>query len=98
MKNELFKELLASIKKGGAIIRGDKKPSRAFNFDQPDVQAIRYKYGLTQEKFAQMLSISVATLRNWEQGRRKPEGPAKVLLIIAAKYPKAIMDAVHNRS
>ncbi len=96
MKNELFEELMNSIKEGGAIVRGEKKPSRSFNFDEPDVQAIRQQYGLTQEKFAQMLSISVATLRNWEQGRRKPEGPAKVLLMIAAKYPKAILNTVHD--
>lgn len=96
MKKELFEELMASVKEGGAILQGDIKPSRAFNFDQPDVQAIRKQYGLTQDKFAKMLSISVATLRNWEQGRRKPEGPAKVLLIIAAKHPQAILDAVHN--
>ena len=96
MKNELFEELLASIKEGGAISRGDIKPSRSFNFEEPDVQAIRKQYGLTQEKFAQMLSISVATLRNWEQGRRRPEGPARVLLLIAAKYPNAILATVHD--
>jgi len=96
MKNELFEELMNSIKEGGAIVRGDTKPSRRYNFNEPDVQAIRQQYGLTQEKFARMLSISVATLRNWEQGRRKPEGPAKVLLMIAAKYPKAILNVVHD--
>jgi len=50
MKNELFEELLASIKEGGAISRGDIKPSRSFNFEEPDVQAIRKQYGLTQDK------------------------------------------------
>ena len=96
MKKELFEELVASIKEGGAILRGEKKPSRVYDLTSPDVQAIRQQYGLSQEKFAKLLSISVATLRNWEQGRRKPEGPARVLLMVAAKHPQAILDAIHQ--
>ena len=94
MKEELFQELVESIKQGGAIIRGEMPPSRVFTYDSPDVQAIRQQYGLSQEKFAQLLGISVATLRNWEQGRRKPEGPAQVLLRVAARHPEAILDTV----
>jgi len=97
MKDELFKELLESVKQGGAIMRGEMKPGRVFKFDQPDVQLIRKNYGLSQEKFAKLLGISVSTLRNWEQGRRKPEGPARVLLRVAATHPQAILDAVHNQ-
>jgi putative transcriptional regulator len=95
MEKKLFEELIESIKEGGAILRGEKQPSRSFTVEQPDVLAIRQQYGLSQEKFAKLLSISVGTLRNWEQGRRKPEGPARVLLMVAAKYPKAILDALH---
>ena len=95
MKNELFDELLESIQQGGEIIRGKKQPSREFNFDNPDVKAIRGQYGLTQQKFAELLGISIATLRNWEQGRRRPEGPARILLSVAAKHPEAILDSVH---
>lgn len=97
MKDELFNELLESVKQGGAIIRGEMKPGRVFKFDQPDVQLIRKNYGLSQEKFAKLLGISVSTLRNWEQGRRKPEGPARILLRVAATHPQAILDAVHNQ-
>jgi len=96
MKEELFEDLLESIQQGGAILRGEKKPSREFNFDNPDVKAIRQQYGLTQSKFAELLGISIATLRNWEQGRRRPEGPARILLSVAAKHPEAILDAVHT--
>ncbi|MBD3338136.1 MAG: helix-turn-helix domain-containing protein [Candidatus Lokiarchaeota archaeon] len=96
MKEKLFKELLDSVKQGGEIMRGEMKPSRSYEFDQPNVQLIRKKYGLSQEKFATLLGISVSTLRNWEQGRRKPEGPARVLLRVAASHPEAILDAVHN--
>jgi putative transcriptional regulator len=94
MKEELFEELLESVKQGGAILRGEMKPGRVFEFDQPDVQALRKQYGLSQERFANLLGISVSTLRNWEQGRRKPEGPARVLLRVAARHPEAILDVV----
>lgn len=96
MKEDLFNELVESIKEGGAILRGEMKPNREFIFEPIDVQSIRKKYGLSQDKFAKLLGISVATLRNWEQGRRKPEGPARVLLRVAAKHPQAVLDAVHG--
>lgn len=96
MKEELFEDLLASIQQGGEILRGESKASREFNFDNPDVKAIREQYGLTQSKFAELLGISIATLRNWEQGRRRPEGPARILLSVAAKHPEAILDSVHT--
>ena len=96
MKDELFEELLESVKQGAAIMKGEAKPGRTFTFDKPDVQAIRQQYGLSQAKFAQLLGISVSTLRNWEQGRRHPEGPARVLLQVAAKHPEAILDVVHT--
>jgi putative transcriptional regulator len=94
MRQDLFEELLESVKQGGAILRGKMKPSRVFEFADTDVQKLRKKYGLSQEKFAMLLGISVSTLRNWEQGRRKPEGPAQVLLRVAAKHPGAILDVV----
>ena len=97
MKKELFEELLASVREGGAIMRGERKPARVFSVEEPDARAIRKHYGLSQEKFANLMGISIATLRNWEQGRRNPEGPAKVLLRVAAKYPEAVLDVVRVR-
>jgi putative transcriptional regulator len=94
MKKELFEELLESVRQGGAILRGERKPSRVFEFSEPDVRAVRAHYGLSQEKFASLMGISVGTLRNWEQGQRRPEGPARVLLRIAAKHPEAVLDVV----
>jgi putative transcriptional regulator len=94
MKKETFDELLTSIEQGGAIARSKKAPSRTFRIQNPNVSAIRRHLGLTQEKFAELLGISPATLRNWEQGRRKPEGAARVLLCVAAKYPRAVLDTV----
>lgn len=57
-----------------------------------DVAALRRFVGLTQKDFARALGISVHTLRNWEQGRRKPEGPALALLRIAARHPKLVRE------
>jgi putative transcriptional regulator len=94
MKDEMFNELVASLKEGGAILRGEKEPGRIFHLDRLDIKRIREGYHLTQEQFAAMLGISVRTLRNWEQGRRVPEGPAMVLLRVAEKHPDAVLDAV----
>ena len=94
MKKELFEELLKSVRQGGAVLRGERKPSRSFQFPEPNVRKIREKYRLSQQKFAVLLGISVATLRNWEQGRREPQGPARVLLHVAAKHPEAVLDVV----
>ena len=97
MKDKLFEELKRSVEQGGKILRGKRKPSREFNFDNPDPKLIRESLGLSQNKFAHLLGISVSTLQNWEQGRRKPEGTAKVLLNVAAKYPEAVLNTVYNQ-
>ena len=64
MKKELFEELLESVRQGGVILRGERKPSRVFEFSEPDVRAVRAHYGLSQEKFASLMEISVGTLWN----------------------------------
>jgi putative transcriptional regulator len=96
MKKELFTELIESIKEGGKILKGRAKPKRAFKYDELDVKKIRQRLGLSQTKFSALLDISPATLRNWEQSRRKPHGPARVLLRIAEKNPKSVLEAVHG--
>lgn len=97
MKKELFDELLQSVKQGGAIMKHTMKPARTFTFAESEVRKIREHFGLSQDKFAILMGISTATLRNWEQGRRKPEGPARVLLQVAAKHPNALLDLASNR-
>jgi DNA-binding transcriptional regulator YiaG len=57
-----------------------------------DIAALRRFVGLTQTEFARAMGISVHTLRNWEQGRRQPEGPAIALLRIAARHPRIIRE------
>ena len=92
MEEKIFNELMESIRQGKAIMRGEMEPGRKFAIDEIDVKAIRKQFSLSQNKFAQLLGISIGTLRNWEQGRRKPEGPARTLLRVAAKHPEVILD------
>jgi putative transcriptional regulator len=73
MKKELFHQLLYSVREGGAVLSGSRKPARAFHLKGPDVRLRRRRYGLSQAEFAAIMDISVGTLRRWEQGRRKPE-------------------------
>ncbi len=95
MKKELFEELLRSVKEAAAIERGDDKPSRTFEVKTAnDVTRVRNRLGLSQRKFAKLLGISEDTVQNWEQGRRHPSGPAKVLLKVAAKHPEVILETV----
>jgi putative transcriptional regulator len=59
-----------------------------------DIAALRRFVGLTQAEFARAMGISVHTLRNWEQGRRQPEGPAVALLRIAARHPRILRENI----
>ncbi len=61
-----------------------------------DVAVLRHFIGLTQTEFARAVEISVHTLRNWEQGRRRPEGPALALLKIAARHPRIIREQLKS--
>ena len=61
-----------------------------------DIAALRRFVGLTQARFAQAMGISVHTLRNWEQGRRQPDGPAVALLRIAARHPRIIWENLES--
>jgi putative transcriptional regulator len=94
MKREAFEQLVQSVREAGRIRRGAARPSRSFRFAPADVKAIRSKLGRTQVEFALMIGVSVATLRNWEQGRRTPEGPALALLRVASIEPKAVTRAL----
>jgi putative transcriptional regulator len=96
MENDMFEELVESVREGMAIMRGEKKPSRSFHFEPNDVQTIRRKFGFSQSEFASLMGISINTLQNWEQGRRKPTGSAKILLRIAEKNPEVLLNATNN--
>ena len=94
MNNADFNKLTESIRQAGKIRRGTKKASRVRVIEPEDIRSIRQKLKKSQSEFALMIGVSVATLQNWEQGRRKPEGPAQALLRIAAKNPIAVAEAL----
>ena len=60
----------------------------------PDIAQMRAKVGLSQTQFAQLMGVSVRTLQDWEQGRRRPSGAARTLLMVADKNPQAILDVM----
>lgn len=95
MNKKNFDLLLESMREGGEILRGERKPSRQFVVEnKEDVQQVRQTFNLSQDTFAKFMGVSVGTLRNWEQGRRHPSGAARVLLRIAIRQPKLFADVV----
>ena len=94
MKKKDFADLVKSVRQAGRIRRKKLRPSRAMTFKPADVKAIRDNLGKSQPEFAMMIGVSVATLRNWEQGRRVPDGPAQALLRVAAQNPEAVAAAL----
>jgi putative transcriptional regulator len=95
MKKDHFEKLIASIKEAGEIKSGYRKPTRVYEIKPPDIKTVREKLNVSQTEFALMIGVSIRTLQNWEQGRRKPEGPAKALLRIASRNPTAVLEALH---
>ncbi|HSU55520.1 MAG TPA: type II toxin-antitoxin system MqsA family antitoxin [Candidatus Dormibacteraeota bacterium] len=94
MEKELFEELLESVKQAVAIKRGETKPSRSFTVNRKnEVTKVRPKLSLSQNRFAALLGISSSTLKNWEQGRRRATGAVKVLLKVAHRHPKIVLQA-----
>lgn len=96
MKTAAFEALLASVEQAGRIRRGTLRPSRVTTFKPLDVKRLRASLGQSQVEFAQMIGVSVATLRNWEQGRRTPDGPALALLRVTERNPRAVIEALHG--
>jgi len=94
MKKQLFERLVESMEQHTDIIRGGRAPSRETQIDAVSVRAIRALTKLSQPKFALILDVDVGTLRNWEQGRREPTGPARALLRAIRNDPKNVMKAL----
>jgi putative transcriptional regulator len=95
MDQELFDELLESVKEAGQIVKGKRRPSRTFVVDALDVREIRESLDLSQYQFAALVHVSVKTLRNWEQGIRRPGGAAAALLTAIRNDPKNVIAALN---
>ncbi|MHB8763182.1 MAG: helix-turn-helix domain-containing protein [Deferrisomatales bacterium] len=83
-KRNIGEEILESVR---AIKRGE---GWRLEVAEPDPKAVREKVGLSQSAFAALIGVSARTLQDWEQGRRKPTGPARSLLRIADRHPEAL--------
>ena len=91
MKRDAFSNLMAGLEEAAAHARGEKVPGLRVHVPKVvDVAAVRRKTGLSQNVFSARIGVSLATLRNWEQGRRQPEGPARVLLALVEKRPSIV--------
>lgn len=94
MTTRRSKKLIHAIMEADEILRGVRKPSREFRVDATSIKALRARLELSQAKFAALLDIDLGTLRNWEQGRREPTGPAKALLRAIRNDPEAVLSAL----
>ena len=96
MDDKLFAKLIESASQAAEIVHGDREASRTFVMTSDIVREIRESTGLSQERFAALFHISVGTLRNWEQGRRRPDGPAAALLIAIKNDPEHVVTALNS--
>lgn len=96
MTKKAFDGIMAGLEDAIAYAKGDSRRGRTHVVRVPtiDVRAARKKLGMSQDRFARSFGVSAATVRNWEQGRRRPEGPARVLLAVIDREPEAVRRAL----
>lgn len=97
------RRLIRSVKQAMAWAGGEEVPVRVTMVSverrpMVDVRALRRKLGLSQSEFATRFGFAPATVRNWEQGRTQPDGPARTLLAVIAHHPDAVEDALRRAS
>lgn len=96
MSKRAFDKIMQGIKEAGAYLDGtaDKRQFRVHVPEKIDVKKIRTRLGLSQEAFAQKYGFALSAVRDWEQGRRRPERSARILLKIVDKEPEAVTRAL----
>lgn len=100
MSKKAFDSIMAALEDALAYAKGDRARGRATVLDVRalDVGKVRGKVGLSQDEFARTFGVSVGTLRNWEQKRVRPDGPARVLLTLIDRDPVSVLKALRIRS
>ena len=92
---EFGRELIASMQEAAAIMRGETEPARVhLPPGSVDVRAIREGLGLSRPAFAERFGLAVAAVRDWEQGLRRPDPAARVLLMVIGRSPDVVAEAV----
>lgn len=94
IKKSEFECIQRGLKEALAFSKGKCKGAIVHHVEPLDVKNIRNGFGMSQTRFALAFGISVSTLRHWERGDRTPHGPARVLLNIVARNPKAVLQAL----
>jgi putative transcriptional regulator len=96
MGREAFDAIKSGLDDALAYAKGHKNrgTKRRVQIADVDVRVLRRRLGLSQDKFAAAFGVSPSTVRNWEQGRRRPEGPARVLLHVINHEPEAVVRAL----
>jgi putative transcriptional regulator len=92
--NKFSEELIGSLAEAVEHAEGKPTAARTHIIEVPDVRAIRQKLRLSQQEFARVYHIPLATLKNWEQGRRQPDAPAAAYLQVIAKHPRKTREAL----
>lgn len=90
-------ELIDSAEEALAIAKGVKKAPLRLDAEAINVAAIRKRLNLSQTRFAETFGLSAATVRDWEQGRRRPDRTARALLTVIARRPEAVIAALAER-
>ena len=92
---EFGRELIASLEEAVGIVRGNLEPARVhLPADAIDVRVIREAMGLSRPAFAQRFGLAVTAVRDWEQGLRRPDPAARVLLKVIERNPEVVAEAV----
>lgn len=90
-----FDDIMEGLEQAARHAAGEDVPGLAVHVPEKlDVAAIREKTRLSQPAFASSIGVNTSTLRQWEQGRRQPEGPARVLLSLVARKPRIVLDTL----
>lgn len=89
--DEIFGDVVVALEQVSAHVNGERMSGMILHVpDKLDVAAIRRRTGHSQSVFAGSIGVKVSTLKQWEQGRRSPQGPARVLLAILDKDPQVV--------
>lgn len=99
-RSTVGERIIEGLEEAVAWTRGENEDARVTLVRAPevDVREVRRKMGLSQARFAMKFGIPPATLRNWEQGRARPDAPTRVLLAVIAKHPEAVEDVLQRAS
>lgn len=94
MMSNFGQDLIAAMKEAADHAQGKGKVARVHTIEVPDIRAVRRKLGLSQQAFASTYHIPLATLKGWEQGRRRPDATASAYLAVIAGLPLEARDVL----